>query len=1096
MTMQGTERLAHLSRGERALLFERLRARKEREGGGERIARRPRTGGPLPLSFAQQRLWFLDQLNPGDPAYNVADAHRVTGPLRPDAFHRALQGVVDRHESLRTTFGEEGGQPFQIVAPEVRVDLPVVDLEPLGGGAWSELRRLVLAEARRPFVLSRGPLLRVTLVRMGPEDHVLLLLMHHIVSDAWSVGILIRETIHFYEAEALGRSADLPELPIQYADFALWQREWLQGETLERQLDYWKRRLANLGDPLQLPADHPRPAVRSSAGSTQPVSLDPELSSRLQALGREAGATPFMTLLSALAILLQRSSGQDDLLIGTPIANRNRAETAGLVGFFVNTLVLRLDLSGDPGFRILLERARDVALGAYGHQDLPFEKMLEELRPDLDAARPELFQVMFVLQNAAPPRRLPTTGFEPLALENGTAKFELGLSLAETEAGFEGSFEYSLDRFVPETIERMVGHLKNLLAGIAADPELPISELPLLTEAERAQLLWEWNETRAPSPDIAPHEMFEEQAALRPEAPALVAAEATLTYRELNRRANGLARHLRRLGVGPECRVALRLERSPEMVIALLAVLKAGGAYLPLDPALPRQRLEMLLAEARPAVVLTELDLDAGESEENLECGAGPDHLAYLMYTSGSTGAPNGVLVPRGAVSNLIREALSRFNGKRVLQVASFGFDASVLEVFLALAGGGALVLSDEEERLSGDLLARLIERHGIDTAVLTPAVLARLDPDAVPGLRTVSVGGASCPGDLADRWSRRLRLLNCYGPTETTIYAASHVCGPGPDREPPIGRPVRNTRIYVLDRHLRPVPVGVPGELCIAGPGLARGYLDRPGLTARKFVPDPFASLYGIEAVGSRLYRTGDLARRLSDGTLQFLGRADGQVKIRGVRVELGEVEAALARHPDVAVAAVVLREERLVGFVVPWPGSDPADPRGFLAERLPEVMIPTAFVKLESLPITSRGKVDRRKLVELAGAGPLASHRPYVAPRTAVEEVVAGFWSELLGNERVEGVERMGAEDNFFELGGHSLLASQLVSRLRGTFQVALPLRAVFESPTVAGLAEAVSRQEERPGQSEKIARVLLRLRSMSPEAKQRARALEPDA
>jgi amino acid adenylation domain-containing protein len=1085
-----THRVAALSPAKRALLELRLKQSRKEEAAAANglppIVRR----GPLrsaPLSFAQQRFWFLDQLQPGRPLYNVSCRAWLHGRVDVSALRRALNEIVARHETLRTSFPASNGQPIQSIALQVACDLPLIDLTLVPvDRREAEVRRLVTEQAREPFDLARGPLLRARLLHVAEDEHALILMLHHIVADDWSVGVLFRELGTLYEAFSQGRDSPLPELPIQYADYAFTQSEWLQGAVLERELTYWKAQFRTLPAPLQLPADRPRPAVPSHAGARVQFELPPALRDRLEQLSRSQGVTLFMTLLAAFKVLLSQYTGQEDIVVGTPIAGRTRAETEGLIGCFVNTLALRTDLSDDPTFRQLVARVREVALGAYAHQELPFERLVEELQPERDTSQAPLFNVMFVLQNVPrSERQLHGLTMRHIELDKDTAKFDLGLRLAKEAGGLRGGLSYSTDIFDRRTIERLVGQYRELLAAVVAEPDRRLSALPLLNAAERRTMLVDWNATRCAWSDggACLHSLVARQAAATPEVVAIVDESSGLTYGELDRRANRLAHRLRRAGVGPEVRVGVCLERSVDLVVGLLAVLKAGGAYVPLDPSYPRERLGFMLRDSLAHVLLTQhrasgdlpfrdiqvVGMDAGgepvggEAEAPPETGVGPDNLAYVMYTSGSTGRPKGVMVSHRAVLNHLRWRQGYFPlspGDRGLHKASVSFDDSVWEVFEPLLAGARLILARPGGQSDPSYLVQLISEQQITTACFVPSLLRSFleEPslESCASLRRVTTGGEVLSIDLQERFFTRFHagLHNGYGPTEATISATFWTCERDSDRRTvPIGRPIANTRIYVVDRYLRPVPVGVPGELYIGGDSLARGYVGRAGATAERFLPDPFT-----EMPGARLYRTGDRARYRADGTLEFLGRLDDQVKIRGFRVEPGEIVATLAEHPGVEDGVVVAREDnsgdrRLVAYVVPAAkGLHPAidELRDFLQARLPDHMIPSAFVFLEALPLTLSGKLDRRALPapERARTG-LAG---WVTPRTPVEEAISEIWIALLN---LEGV---GVHDNFFALGGHSLLAVQVVARLRAAFGLDLPVRAFFETPTVAGLAERI--------------------------------------
>nr|WP_205522819.1 non-ribosomal peptide synthetase [Myxococcus eversor] len=1036
------------------------------------LTRVPRTDA-LPLSFAQQRLWFLHQLEPGSPFYNMPMPVRVRGQLNVSALRSCFTELVHRHEALRTTFHNVDGQPVQRILPHVDFPLAQVDLRAIPEPQRTEeVRRLTAEDARRPFSLAHGPLLRALLLRLGEQEQVLLLNMHHIVSDGWSMGVLIREVGALYETFSTGQPSSLPELPVQYADYSVWQRSWLQGEALESQLSWWRRQLAGAPHALEVPTSRPRPAVQSFRGASLPVRLPRELSDSLDAFCRREAVTPFMALLAAFQVLLARYSGQDDISVGSPIAGRRVAELEGLIGFFVNTLVLRTRLEGNPSFRQVLARVKETTLGAFAHPDIPFEKLVEELQPPRDQSRNPLFQVMFTLMDE------PDAGvlggglqLQPLDMDNGTVRFDLVLSLGRGAEGLAGALEYSTDLFEAGTIQRMAGHLRGLLEAVLAAPQRPVAELSLMDERERQRVLIEWNDTHVSFPASACiHHLFEAQVDRTPTATAVVFEDTALTFRELDARANQLARHLRASGLGVEERVGLCVERSPDMVVCMLGVLKAGGAFVPLDPGLPAERLAYMVENSGARLVITQAHLKSAlpgnvstlclDTEQGVlqalptarpATSASADTLAYVIYTSGSTGRPKGtLLVHRGLCNTALAAAkFHRFHpGSRILQFASFGFDASVCEVFSSLMAGACLFLAPKEQLLPGAPLRSLLRRHGITAATLTPSVLAQLEPEELPLEVVISVGEA-CTPELARRWGERVCLLNAYGPTEATVCATiSEPLRPGD--VPTIGRPWDNVQVYILDEQRRPVPAGLPGELCIAGVGLARGYLGNPALTAEKFVPHPFASRQG-----ERLYRSGDRARFLADGRIEFLGRIDNQVKLRGFRIELGEIEATLHGHPSLRDAALVLREDapgeaRLVAYVVPA-GAAPPDSgalRDFLRRQLPEYMVPSAFVSLPALPLGSSGKVDRRALPAPGGTSSGAG-TPYVAPRDEVEQQIADIWAELLR------VERVGIHDSFFDLGGHSLLATRLVARLWTVFDVELPLRQLFEKPTVADVA-----------------------------------------
>jgi amino acid adenylation domain-containing protein len=1039
--------------------------------------------GHVPLSYAQERLWVLEQLEATGAAYHIQAAVRLSGRLDVDALERSFTELVRRHEVLRTRFVAPDGSPEQVIEPVGPFRLEREDFADVAAEEQESAARRRAGEiARESFDLERGPLFLAVLLKLSATEHILLPVMHHIVSDDWSIKVLFRDVAALYAAFVDGRPSPLPDLPVQYADYALWQRGWLQGEVLDKQVGYWKERLSGAPAALDLPTDRPRPAVQSFRGASCAFELSKDLTQALSGLARAEGATLFMVLLAAFQVVLSRWSGQKDVVVGSPIAGRTHRATEGLIGFFVNTLALRTDLTGDPSFRALLHQVKDVALGAYAHQDLPFGKLVQELQPVRDPGRHPIFQTLLALQN------VPQDGVElpwlPLGGMDGAhvaAKFDLSLDVQESEEGLRGSFEYATDLFDASTIERLAGHLKTLLEGIVTSPEARLSQLSLLPEAERRQLLEEWNATTAEYPrDKCVHELFAAQAARTPDAVALVYEDGALTYGELDRRANQLGHHLQKLGVGPETIVGLCVERSLEMVVGLLGILKAGGAYLPLDPSYPQERLGYMVSDARAPVLVTQahlldqlpvhaasvvrLDADWGEIER---CPATappnmtlPDNLAYVIYTSGSTGKPKAAANTHGGLLNRLlwmQTAYHLDESDRVLQKTPFTFDVSVWEFFWPLLIGARLVVARPEGHRDPAYLAELIEQQGITTLHFVPSMLQAFlqtaDLRQCGSVRNTICSGEALSVDTQERFFAELgsRLHNLYGPTEAAIDVSYWECKPDfTGSLIPIGRPIWNTQIYVLDDDLGPVPIGVAGELYIGGAGLARGYLGRPGLTAERFVPSP----YGED---ERLYRTGDLARWRSDGELEYLGRIDHQLKIRGYRIELGEIEAGLVEHPNVGQAIVVAREDvpgdkRLVAYVVAADEAavDAAELRTHLHRSLPEYMVPSAFVLLDALPLTPNGKIDRRALP--APEEDAVIRREYVAPRTPTEEVLAGIWRELLRLDRV------GIHDNFFELGGHSLLAIRLIAQLRQR-GLKVDARTLFAAPTLAELAAVVS-------------------------------------
>jgi amino acid adenylation domain-containing protein/non-ribosomal peptide synthase protein (TIGR01720 family) len=1089
------ERVRGLSPAKRALWEQWLRA--EAASTAAACAIGPRSGtAPPPLSFAQQRLWFLDQLEPGDPSYNVAAAARIAGPLDADLLERSLQAVIARHESLRTTFPAVDGQPRQWIQPVLDWRLARVDLSGLPEPQRPErARQLGIEEAQRPFDLSTGPLIRGTLVRLGPDEHVLLLTLHHIVCDGWSMVVLRSETAVFYEAFRRGQNPSLPPPAIQYADYAIWQREQLSGPVLAAQLDYWKSRLGGETPVLELPADRPRPAVASHRGDTLGRKVPRDLRDALVALGRREGnASLFMVLLAAFQVLLGRLSGQSDVRVGSPIANRTLPQLEKLIGFFVNTLVHRADLAGDPTFRELLAQVKDSAMGAFAHQDLPFEKLVEELAPHRDLSRTPLFQTMLVLQNV-PQATVSAGDLQITDIDLGNVRstaFDLTLNVAEGPRGLDLLLVYSTDLFDEPTAARLLDGYLALLQAVAADPGRRISRLPIMSAAERQRQITGWNATCRP--ELLGHtveELFSQQAARTPDALAVVCQRQSLTYAELERRANQLAQQLRSLGVREETTVGLCVERSAEMIVGLLGIMKSGGAYVPLDSQYPPARLAFLARDAGASLIVSDpasaeslspigarrVLLGGDEAPFDEQAGGplpnnAPGSLAYVIYTSGSTGEPKGVEVVREALAHhalAMVERLGLDSSDRVLQYLSPSFDASAEEIFPTLIAGATLWIHPRPQELTGREALELVRSQGITVLHIPPPLwhqfVDELESERARGLgaplplKAFMTGGDAASPERLARWrdlTGGSKFLFLYGVTEATITNTLYEPAgdsPAPLRRVPIGRPIANTQAYVLDPQLQPVPMGVPGELYLGGAGLARGYRNQPELTAEKFIPHPFD-----HTPGRRLYRTGDLVRRLPDGNLEFLGRVDHQVKVRGYRIELGEIEAALAAHPDVAEVAVVAREDqpgqkRLVAYIVPRGVSAAASWREFLRARLPEHLLPSAFVELEALPRTSAGKLDRRALPAPDASRP-DLQSTYVAPRTPTEAKLAEIWAGVLG------IDRVGIHDNFFELGGDSIQSIQMISRA-GAAGLHLTPKQLFQHQTIAELA-AVASQE----------------------------------
>ena len=1082
----------------------RRKARRAAEEGVSKEAPRtiPRRSrpSPAPVSFAQQRLWFIDQLDPGTPAFNIPAAVRIRGYLDLTVLEQGLAEIGLRHETLRTSFGAEGGMPVQIIAPSAILALPRVDLTALGERRqMAAVQSLITGECQRSFDLNRSPLLRVTLVRLGEDDHVLVVMMHHIIGDVWSVRVLMRELATLCESFATGGTSPLPELPIQYADYAVWQQDELQGETVKRQAEYWRSQLTGMPEELAMPNDHLRPAVQSIWGAKRFLSIDQNVADALRDLGKEESASLFMVLLAAWKAFLARVTGQDDLVIGAPVANRNRSELEGMIGFFVNSLVLRTDLSGDPPFREALRRQREVVLGAFSNQEFPFERLVEMFQPERDMSRNPLFQTDFILQNT--PRsayRVTGLSFESLPVENGTAQLDMTLDLWEEEDGIGGWLEYDIDLFEASTISRIVASYLSLLEEIVADPDRPLSSFSLLSPPQRQQLLCEHNDTGHQFDlDAVFPELFAGSARRVPEAVAVACGDEYLSYRELDRRAGALAGELRQNGIGTDQVVGLLAPRSPDLLTAMLAVFKAGGAYLPMDPDHPGHRHAQVLEQSRACLVLVAADLApvlsegvqslaeiarprvrtleeslAGEPAESaFPDGEGsPESLAYAIYTSGSTGTPKGVMIHhRGMLNHLWANIVFlRMTDRDVLaQTASQCFDISVWQFFAPLLLGGRVEIFRDEITRDPIRMLRHVDRRKVTVFETVPSLLRIMlsgqGADAPPplgALRWLLPTGEALPPELAREWFDRypaVPMVNAYGPSECSDDVTLELLSQPPEQcraHASIGRPVANLKSYALDRKLTAVPLGVPAELYVGGLGVGRGYMNRPAQTAAVFVPDPFAA-----EGGARLYRSGDLGRTLPDGRLEFLGRVDFQVKIRGFRIELGEIEAVLLAHAGVGETVALAREDGaggslLVAYVVPAGHEVPAasELRDYLNRRLPEYMVPSALVFLDDMPRSRNGKIDRKALP--APEADRSQEVSYVAPRNPIEEVLAGMWEDILEREQV------GVESNLFELGAHSLLVTQVVSRIRTTFEVEPPLRSFFEAPTVAGMARTIEK------------------------------------
>ena len=1032
----------------------------------------------IPLSFAQERLWFFSQLERNSALYNTPTAIRLTGELDVAALQKSLNAIIDRHEALRTNFVSDAGTPVQTIRHAAKLEIAVFDL-PSRPPKFreDEIQKLIVNESQKPFDLASDLLLRASLIRLDAREHILVLNMHHIVSDEWSLGVLFRELSALYDG------SHLPELPIQYADYALWQRECLQGEILQREIRYWKNQLANDFSPLELPTDHRRPSIQTYHGASKSLSLPKNILDSVNDLGRREGVTLFMTLLAAFNALLHRWTGQEQITIGSPISGRNKIETENLIGFFVNTLLLRTAISDEMTFRDLLSRVRETTLGAYAHQELPFEKLVEELHPQRNAGHLSLIQVMFALQNSAENNlKFPGLEVEVLELETQTAKFDLTFVIREMKDGLRLVIEYNTNLFERETIERVLNQYSRLLESIVKNPNEKISRLNLLSEAERQQLLFDWNKTETAYPrEKCIHELFATQVETTPDSIVAIFGGQQLTYRDLNERANQLANHLRKSGVGPDVLVAICVERSIEMLVGFLGILKAGGAYVPLDSEYPAERLAFMIEDAQSPVLLTiekfaarfsgqkskMLRLDSDWEMISRESKTAPpnqttsENLAYVIYTSGSTGKPKGVAVPHRAIARLVFNTnyIQLDSSDRIAQASNSSFDAATFEIWGALLHGGKLIGFDKDLILSPNDLAEQLERQKISVIFLTTALFNQIAEDAPHAFR--SVKNVLFGGEAVDpKWVKQIlakgppkRLLHVYGPTESTTFASWFEVREVPTDATtiPIGKPLSNTTFYVLDQTLEITPIGFPGELHIGGDGLARGYFNRPELNATKFISNPFAT-----GKNSLLYKTGDLVRYLPDGNIEFIGRIDHQVKIRGFRIELQEIETILKQHSNVKDALVVVHQEnkdkRLVSYFVaamnPAPSAE--ELRRFLKEKVPDYMVPSVFVALEKFPLNLNGKIDRHALPapEVVRADELRS-----TPLSSLEKKLQEIWENVIGRKPI------GVQDNFFDLGGHSLLAVKLFAQIEKQLGKKLPLALLFQSPTVEQLAKAIS-------------------------------------
>lgn len=1075
--------------------------------------------------LAQERLWFLAQLQGNHAAYNMVDALRLQGRLNVTALERSLNEIVRRHAVLRTSFtSDDKGLPVAMVAPTLTLTLPVLEMPAADEAA---IAACLTGAIDQPFDLTVGPLLRVQLLKLATDEHILVWVIHHIIFDGYSAAVWTQELVTLYNAYLRNAPSPLAELPLTYYDYVHQQRQQMVGARWQQLLAYWTTALADAPPLLELPTDYPRPAVYTQRGGVYPLTIAADLVQSLKAVSVQAGVTLFVTLQAAFVVLLARYSRQTDLVIGTAVTNRTRAEMEGLIGFLANTVALRHQLADQPSFLALLQRVQQTTRQALAHQEFPFEKLVSILQPERNLSHAPLVQVAFsFLRQTEKTAALQLTDLTvtPIKVERTTAKLDLSLLLTEVEGEIEGIWEYNSDLFTPATIARMNGHLQTLLAGIIADPTQAITALPMLTATETEQILVEWATPQGGlvTGDLTTAEQgsgqqffieqFTAQVTHIPDAVAVVMAgtqapintQQSLTYRELEQRANQLAHHLQGLGVGPEVMVGLCVERSLDLIVGLLGILKAGGVYVPLDPAYPPDRLAFMLADAAPAVLVTHrqyraqlstatplvlLDDDAAQlAQQPRTCPNSKvtaDNLAYVIYTSGSTGRPKGVLLEHRGLANLAQAEIAAFGvqpGHRVIQLASSNFDASIWEIAMTLCAGATLVLADTADLLPGPVLTQLLQQQAITHASIVPTALALLEPADLPDLQTLIVGGEACPAALAAQWIPGRRFFNVYGPTEITVCATIMDCAAWHDHQqpPPIGRPLANTQLYILDQHLQPVPVGVPGELYVGGVGVARGYLNRPELTQERFISNPFEQIRTSAGGSARLYRTGDLVRWQPNGNIDYLGRVDQQVKLRGFRIELGEIETVLTQHPAVQEAVVILREEpggaRLTAYVTlkrqAVPTLTAATLRAYLQTKLPDYMVPAAFVLLETLPWTPNGKVDRKALpaptlADMGGQASRGYHQQRRAarpqrPRTLTEQKVMQVWEATLGGNNQAGM--IGLDDNFFDIGGHSLLAVQLLVKLRQTFGQQLSLRTLLQNPTVAALAQTLQQGDQQ--------------------------------
>jgi polyketide synthase PksJ len=1057
------------------LMKERKNSRKDIKS---QVIPKRQTNDSLPLSSSQQRLWFLEQMEPGCPAYNIPSAVRLSGKLNIKALQQSFNEIIKRHESLRTTFSVVDGLPVQVIAPQLELELPVVDMCSIPESQQHDkVQKYVYEDNYKPYDLAKGPLIRASLLKLSEDEHVLIMNLHHIISDGWTLQVLMRELATAYEALAANKPVMLPELPIQYADFTIWQKSMMKGEVLGKQLDYWKSVLSGSKFVLELPGDRQRPPVQGFKGARQYMELSPKLTEALNEMAQKKGVTPFMILMSVFKILLYRYSGNGDVIVGTPIAGRNRTELEGLIGFFVNTLALRTDLTDNPTFSELLKRVSDGTQGAYDHQEMPFEVLVEELQPERDLSRNPIFQVCFSYQNdTVPVMIIAGLTMTPVEVDSGTARFDLELQLWKSGDSIRGFIEYSTELFDKNTVVKMIEHFRILLEAVVQGQDGPVSTLPVMSSEEIEIIVNKWNNTvRDYEKHACIHHLFEEQTVKTPDAVALVFDDRSITYRELDQRSNRLAHYLKGQKVGPEVLVGICMERSIEMIVSLLGILKAGGTYIPLDPAYPKDRLAYMIEDSQMTLLITQdsirdmipekgikvicIDTEwsqiSRESSEKPQSDVKPHNLAYIIYTSGSTGKPKGVQIIHRAVVNFLNSMKREPGitpGDRLLSVTTLCFDIAVLEIFLPITTGACVVLADRDTATDGLKLIEKLRRHDISIMQATPATWRLLLESGWTGSGNLKIlcGGEALPKELAAQLIPKCASLwNMYGPTETTIWSAVHKVDPEEDRIC-IGRPIDNTQMYILDSNLQPVPVGVIGELYIGGDGLARGYLNRPELTDEKFIRSPFTNEPGV-----LIYRTGDLAKYMNDGRIEVLGRVDHQVKLRGYRIELGEIEAVLCKHPAVREAAVAPRElsagdTRLIAYYVPEGGAhlSGSELRTFLKADLPDYMLPSAYIAMDSLPLTPNGKLDRKSLPDPQNIQS-GSNETYAAPASEMERKIAQVWQQVLK------VEKVGLDNNFFDLGGHSLLVAQVNSKLKELLKREINMIDMFKYPTVRSLA-----------------------------------------